>query len=178
MPLASQHEIFQPLAMRKGRVLIVDDELSIRMPIRRNLLQAGLEVIEATDGEQAIAALREGDNALMVDAVLCDIRMPNVNGIDLIPYLRAQYPSIPIIVLTGYPAMFSFALGVETVTCQRDWALSDHEMYLTLVKKAIEWGVMPDHDPREPWFLCYSHSDADVDQTLNVYAEIVKEVKR
>ena len=103
MTLASQHEIFQPLAMRKGRVLIVDDELSIRMPIRRNLLQAGLEVIEATDGEQAIAALREGDNALMVDAVLCDIRMPNVNGIDLIPYLRAQYPSIPIIVLTGYP---------------------------------------------------------------------------
>ena len=82
MTLASQHEIFQPLAMRKGRVLIVDDELSIRMPIRRNLLQAGLEVIEATDGEQAIAALREGDNALMVDAVLCDIRMPNVNVID------------------------------------------------------------------------------------------------
>jgi two-component system chemotaxis response regulator CheY len=103
MTLASQHEIFQPLTMRKGRVLIVDDELSIRMPIRRNLLQAGLEVIEATDGEQAVAALREGDNALMVDAVLCDIRMPNVNGIDLIPYLRAQYPSIPIIVLTGYP---------------------------------------------------------------------------
>ena len=103
MTLASQHEIFQPLTIRKGRVLVVDDELSIRMPIRRNLLQAGLEVIEATDGEQAIAALREGDNALMVDAVLCDIRMPNVNGIDLIPYLRAQYPSIPIIVLTGYP---------------------------------------------------------------------------
>jgi glutamate-1-semialdehyde aminotransferase len=81
-------------------------------------------------------------------------------------------------VFTGYPAMFSFSIGVETVTSQRDWALSDHAMYLNLVEKAIERGVMPDHDAREPWFLCYSHSEADVDATLNVYAEIVKEAKR
>jgi glutamate-1-semialdehyde aminotransferase len=81
-------------------------------------------------------------------------------------------------VFTGYPAMFSFSLGVESVSCQRDWALSDHDLYLNLVEKAIEKGVMPDHDAREPWFMCYSHSDADVDETLNVYAEIVKEVKK
>jgi len=80
-------------------------------------------------------------------------------------------------VMTGYPAMFSFSLGVDTVTCQRDCANSDHEMYLRLADKAIERGVMPDHDAREPWFLCYEHSDADVDETLNIYAEIVKEVK-
>jgi two-component system chemotaxis response regulator CheY len=89
--------------MRQGRVLVVDDEVSIRMPIRRSLLQAGLEVVEAGDGEAAITALRAGDNALMVDAILCDIRMPKIDGTDLIPYLRRQYPSIPIIVLTGYP---------------------------------------------------------------------------
>jgi len=83
---------------------------------------------------------------------------------------------IPV-VMTGYPAMFSFSLGVDTVTCQRDWANSDQEMYLKLADKAIERGVMPDHDAREPWFLCYEHSDADIDETLNIYAEIVKEVK-
>jgi glutamate-1-semialdehyde aminotransferase len=38
--------------------------------------------------------------------------------------------------------------------------------------------VMPDHDPREPWFLCYSHSDADIDETLNVMADVVRAVKR
>jgi glutamate-1-semialdehyde 2,1-aminomutase len=83
---------------------------------------------------------------------------------------------IPV-VMTGYPAMFSFSLGVDAVTCQRDWAKSDHEMYLKLADKAIARGVMPDHDAREPWFLCYEHSDADIDETLNTYAEIVKEVK-
>ena len=74
--------------------------------------------------------------------------------------------------------MFSYSLGVDTVTCQRDWALSDHAMYLALAEKAIARGVMPDHDAREPWFLCYSHSEADIDETLNVFAEIVKEVKK
>jgi len=84
---------------------------------------------------------------------------------------------IPV-VFAGYPAMFSFAVGVEAMTCQRDWAQSDRDYYLRLTDAAIERGVMPDHDAREPWFLCYSHSDADIDRTLEVYAEIVKEVKR
>ncbi len=81
-------------------------------------------------------------------------------------------------VFTGYPAMFSFSLNIESVTCQRDWQESDRSLYLKLVEKAVAKGVMPDHDAREPWFLCYEHSDADIDETLNVYAEIVKEVKQ
>ncbi len=81
-------------------------------------------------------------------------------------------------VFSGYPAMFSFAIGVDAVTCQRDWAKSDQAVYEELIAKAIDRGVMPDNDAREPWFLCYSHSDADIDETLNVYAEIVKEVKK
>ena len=81
-------------------------------------------------------------------------------------------------VMTGYPAMFSFALGIESVTCQRDWAQSDQHLYMKLTESAIARGVMPDHDAREPWFLCFEHSDADIDETLNVYAEIVKDVKK
>jgi len=81
-------------------------------------------------------------------------------------------------VMTGYPAMFSFALGIESMSCQRDWAQSDQHLYMKLTESAIARGVMPDHDAREPWFLCFEHSDADIDETLNVYAEIVKDVKK
>jgi glutamate-1-semialdehyde 2,1-aminomutase len=81
-------------------------------------------------------------------------------------------------VFTGYPSMFSFSLNVDKVTNQREWAKSDHDLYLRLADKAIERGVMPDHDAREPWFLCYEHSDEDIDRTLSVYAEVVKEVKK
>jgi glutamate-1-semialdehyde 2,1-aminomutase len=85
--------------------------------------------------------------------------------------------SIPV-AMNGYPAMFSFALGVEHVTCQRDWDKSDRDLYIKLEEMAIERGVMPDHDAREPWFLCYEHSETDIDDTLSVYAEIVKAAKR
>jgi glutamate-1-semialdehyde 2,1-aminomutase len=82
-----------------------------------------------------------------------------------------------LVCMSGYPAMFSFAVGVEKVTNQRDWNESDKEYYLRLVEGSIERGVMPDHDPREPWFLCYSHSDEDLDKTLDVWQDVVMNVK-
>jgi len=80
--------------------------------------------------------------------------------------------------INGYPAMFSFAVGVDKVTSQRDWAKSDHDYYLRLMEAAMERGVMPDYDPREPWFLCYSHGDAEIDQTLTVMRDAVRTAKR
>lgn len=88
---------------RLGRVLVVDDEASVRKPITLSLQKTGYEVIEAENGEQAIEALNAGDNPLLVDTILCDIRMPKINGIDAIAYFRSHYPSIPVVVLTGYP---------------------------------------------------------------------------
>ena len=79
--------------------------------------------------------------------------------------------------VNGYPAMFSFAFGAEKVVNQRDWNDTDKDFYLRLIEASIERGVMPDHDPREPWFLCYAHSDADIDETLNVMSDAVKAVR-
>ncbi len=84
---------------------------------------------------------------------------------------------IPL-VMSGFPAMFSFALGITDVTSQRDWDKSDRGFYVKLVELAIERGVMPDIDPREPWFLCYEHNEKDIDETLQVYADTVKTAKR
>lgn len=85
-----------------GRVLVVDDEESIRSLLRTMLTQAGYDVEEAEDGGQAVDILNSGDNPLMVDVIICDIRMPHINGTEAIAYFRAQYPSLPVIVLTGY----------------------------------------------------------------------------
>ena len=85
-----------------GRVLVVDDEESIRSLLRMMLTQAGYDVEEAEDGGKAVEILNSGDNPLMVDVIICDIRMPRINGVEAITYFRAQYPSLPVIVLTGY----------------------------------------------------------------------------
>jgi glutamate-1-semialdehyde 2,1-aminomutase len=79
---------------------------------------------------------------------------------------------------SGHPAMFSFAVGLERVTCQREWDHSDRAYYLKLIEAAIERGVMPDPDPREPWYLCYAHSEADIEETLSVMDDVVRQVKR
>lgn len=87
----------------QGRVLVVEDEELVRKTVTLVLRTGGYEVVEAEDGDQAIKALNSDDNPLMVDAILCDIRMPRMDGTEAIPYFRAQYPGVPVVVLTGYP---------------------------------------------------------------------------
>lgn len=87
----------------KGRVLIVDDEESIRKMLRLTLTKAGYDVVEADNGAKGIEAIGADDNALMVDVIICDIRMPKINGLEAIAYFRQQYPSVAVLVLTGYP---------------------------------------------------------------------------
>jgi two-component system chemotaxis response regulator CheY len=86
-----------------GRVLVVDDEPSVRTVVRMVLEKAGYDVLEAEDGENAIKAINAGENRLVLDAVICDIRMPKINGVEAINYFQREYPHVPVIVLTAYP---------------------------------------------------------------------------
>ena len=86
-----------------GRVLVVDDEPSVRTIVRLLLEKAGYDVIEAENGEAAIEALNTGENRLVLDVVICDIRMPKINGVQAIEYFQREYPHVPVIVLTAYP---------------------------------------------------------------------------
>jgi glutamate-1-semialdehyde 2,1-aminomutase len=81
--------------------------------------------------------------------------------------------------ITGLPPVFSFILGVdEEPTEFRDYLRGDAKLYERLVMALIERGVMPDSDGREPWFLCYDHSEQDIADTLAVFEDAVQEVKR
>jgi two-component system chemotaxis response regulator CheY len=87
----------------KGRVLVVDDEANIRKLVGLCLTKAGYEVEEAENGEEGEKIIRAKDNPLMVDVILCDIRMPKVNGIEAIAFFQKEFPSVPIVVITGFP---------------------------------------------------------------------------
>ena len=67
------------------------------------LQKAGYEVIEAENGEKAIEAINTGENRLLLDVLICDIRMPKINGVEAIAYFQQEWPRVPIIVLTGFP---------------------------------------------------------------------------
>ena len=89
--------------MGKGKILVVDDENDVRDVIKLQLEQKGFNVLEAVDGENAINILQSGDNLVNVGLILCDIRMPKVNGVEAIEFLKKEAPGIPIVVITGYP---------------------------------------------------------------------------
>lgn len=131
-----------PAMKEHGRVLVVDDEASIRKTLRICLSQAGYHVIEAGDGQEAITALNNGDNALMVDAIICDIRMPRIDGADAIRYFRTQYPSIPVIVLTGFPDI-DLAIAMMKVGV-KDYLLKPvtKENLLSVLGRALESHVL------------------------------------
>jgi len=82
-------------------VLVIDDEPEVREVIRLQLGGTRYQVLDAADGEEGIRLLDA--NALTVDVIICDVRMPKINGVEAVAYFRREYPSTPVIVLTGYP---------------------------------------------------------------------------
>jgi glutamate-1-semialdehyde 2,1-aminomutase len=81
--------------------------------------------------------------------------------------------------VTGLPPIFGLLLGIdEEPTDFRDYLEGDMALYERLVMALAERGVLPDCDGREPWFLCYSHSEEDIAETLTAFEEAVKDVKR
>jgi DNA-binding NtrC family response regulator len=79
------------------RVLIVDDEDAFRTGLRDRLKRKGFTVFDAASGEEAISIAQQN----LLDVALVDIRMPGMDGIELLTKLKEAHPSIEVIILTG-----------------------------------------------------------------------------
>jgi len=79
-------------------ILVVDDEEDIREIVSEYLQGLGYEVMEATDGEEALFKCSQQ----RFDLVITDIRMPKMNGLDLLNALKAGDGERPVVLMTGY----------------------------------------------------------------------------
>lgn len=126
---AQEAEIQNALAAEQpGRVLIVDDEASIRSAMRRAFERRGWLVDEAADGGEAWLRIEVGGRAVDYDAVVTDLRMPGVSGMELYDKLRALYPELAArtIVITGdttSPGVVEFLERLETPVLQKPFDL-------------------------------------------------------
>jgi glutamate-1-semialdehyde 2,1-aminomutase len=119
---------------------------------------ATLEILEA---EPIFETINQRGRQLMdgIDEILSDAGIPHF--------------------VTGVPSMFSYLLGADEEPFDfRDYCAGDDALYERLSYALIERGVMPDCDGREPWFLCYSHSEQDIADTLTAFNEAVHEAKQ
>ena len=80
----------------QGKVLIVDDEPSIRRVIRTTFGTLGFDIAEAVTGEQALPLLRSAN----FDAVLLDVNMPGMGGLEACREIRRQFPRLSVLMLT------------------------------------------------------------------------------
>jgi DNA-binding NtrC family response regulator len=80
------------------RVLVVDDEESVRITLAGNLELAGFTVLEAESGAQALEVLAREP----VDLVLSDIKMPGISGVELYFKIRERWAEIPVVLMTAF----------------------------------------------------------------------------
>src|SRR5512139_833789 len=91
-------------------ILVVDDERAVRESLRRALELEGYDVELAADGETGLARLRQGPAA---DAVVLDVLMPGIDGLEVCRRLRAEGNTVPVLMLTARAELDSRVAGLD-----------------------------------------------------------------
>jgi len=90
----------EPCAPTRSNILLVEDELLIRMMIGDKLRDEGFDVIEAVNADEALAILK---SPVRVDLLISDVRMPgSIDGLGLLATTRADLPNLPVIITSGH----------------------------------------------------------------------------
>jgi len=82
----------------KLTILVADDEKNIREGLREAVALDGYEVLTAADGQEALDTVTRGE----VDLLITDLKMPRLSGEELLRSVTAQFPTLPVIILTGH----------------------------------------------------------------------------
>jgi DNA-binding NtrC family response regulator len=87
----------------KANILIVDDEEVVRLSHLRSLQSADCNARAAEDGRQAIQVMEQDP----FDVILLDLRMPGLDGMDVLKTIKQRWPDSEVVVITGYPCIES-----------------------------------------------------------------------
>ncbi len=119
----------------KGRILLVDDEKYVIKPLQRQLQKRSYTVLTATSGEQALDIMHNNE----IDILVADIRMPGMDGIELIKRTKEHYPKIKSIVITGHADIDTAA---ETMRLGAiNFLRKPHEVNADMLDSALEKGM-------------------------------------
>ena len=88
----------------KQRILVVDDEESSRIGLSKILTKSGYDVVTAEDGSQAVEQLKKHK----CDLVITDMKMPRMDGIELLRKIKEDYADIGVIIVTAYGEVDSY----------------------------------------------------------------------
>ncbi len=87
--------------MIKSRLLLIDDDAAVCEVVSATLTQRGYEVLSSSSGAEALATLEREE----VDAIVTDLHMPGISGLELCRSLHARFPTLPVILMTAFGSM-------------------------------------------------------------------------
>ncbi len=96
-------------ALNTGRILVVDDEVAVNNNIRKILAKKAYRVDQATSRQDALEMIQARPYAL----VLLDLKIPGVNGLELLAAIREQQPTAKVIIITGYASIETAVAGAR-----------------------------------------------------------------
>ena len=117
-----------------GTLLLIDDEPKLRQLMARILSLEDFKVVEADTARSGLRVLQQTE----VHVVVCDVKLPDANGIDLTAQIKQAYPAVEIIVLTAYGTI------ADGVTAMKNGAFDyitkgdDNDKLIPLVNRAME----------------------------------------
>ena len=126
----------------RARILVADDEPNLRRVLTAMLRRDGHEVIQATAGDEAMALL-DG-----IDVLVTDLRMPRVDGMELLRHAVKLQPQLPVIMITAYGSVGQAVEAIKAGAFDYIEKPFEHEQIRTIIDKAVRHVVAGRNAPR------------------------------
>lgn len=124
--------------MQKGRLLIIDDEERLRNLLARILQLEGYDVITAANGKEGLRKLQHDS----IQVVVSDVKLPDINGIDLTMQVKTSWPATEVIVLTAFGTINDGVKAIKSGAFDYITKGDDNEKIIPLVSKAMDKALL------------------------------------
>ncbi len=122
--------------MNKKKILVIDDEDIVRTSCSRTLAPAGFEVRLARNGVEGLKILEEGP----FDLVLTDLKMPDMDGIEVLRKIKETWPAVEVIIITGYQTVDTAVKAIKLGAFDYIEKPFTPDALITAVSKALDHG--------------------------------------
>lgn len=120
------------------KILVVDDERAIRRSLNEILTMEGFKVEEAVDGADALEKIKNNN----YDCVLCDIKMPQVDGLEVLEQVQEMKPDVPVIVISGHGSIDTAVEAVKKGAFDYISKPPDLNRLLITIRNAMDKGSL------------------------------------
>lgn len=121
--------------MNKGKILVIDDEEQLRKALSRIIELEGYEVFQAENAVIGLKLLEKDKDILLV---ICDVKLPDINGLEVLTTIKSQYPECEIILLTAYGTITDGVYAMKQGAFDYITKGDGDEQIIVTVEKAIE----------------------------------------